>query len=256
MIPAEAAHNTITALGEVGMLQFKDLNADKSAFQRTYANQIKRCDEMARQVRFFQEELRKANVPAASLLPSDRAFDFDRMEGELLQLESELSQLTSNSERLRRSHNELLELQLVLERAAVFFSDARSDALATREDDEGRRGLGEGPALSDIGAPLLESASAAPEASKGVQLGFVAGTVLTDRLAAFERLLFRATRGNVYLRSAGVGSVEDPSTGERHDKAVYVVFFSGERARAKVSKAAEAFGAARYPFPEDRAAQR
>lgn len=99
---------------------------------------------MARQVRFFQEELRKANVPAASLLPSDRAFDFDRMEGELLQLESELSQLTSNSERLRRSHNELLELQLVLERAAVFFSDARSDALATREDDEGRRGLGEG----------------------------------------------------------------------------------------------------------------
>lgn len=41
MIPAEAAHNTITALGEVGMLQFKDLNADKSAFQRTYANQVR-----------------------------------------------------------------------------------------------------------------------------------------------------------------------------------------------------------------------
>ena len=40
MIPAEAAHDTISALGEVGMLQFKDLNADKSAFQRTYANQV------------------------------------------------------------------------------------------------------------------------------------------------------------------------------------------------------------------------
>jgi V-type H+-transporting ATPase subunit a len=40
LIPAEAAHHTITALGEVGLLQFKDLNADKSAFQRTYANQV------------------------------------------------------------------------------------------------------------------------------------------------------------------------------------------------------------------------
>lgn len=41
LIPAEAAHHTITALGEVGLLQFKDLNADKSAFQRTYANQVR-----------------------------------------------------------------------------------------------------------------------------------------------------------------------------------------------------------------------
>lgn len=41
MVPAEAAHDTIGALGDVGLLQFKDLNADKSAFQRTYANQVR-----------------------------------------------------------------------------------------------------------------------------------------------------------------------------------------------------------------------
>ena len=46
MIPAESAHDTIGALGDVGLLQFKDLNADKSAFQRTYANQVRvRCCE-------------------------------------------------------------------------------------------------------------------------------------------------------------------------------------------------------------------
>ena len=42
MIPAEAAHDTVSALGEVGMLQFKDLNAERNAFQRTYANQVRR----------------------------------------------------------------------------------------------------------------------------------------------------------------------------------------------------------------------
>ena len=40
LIPAELAHDTVDALGEVGQLQFKDLNTSKSAFQRTYANQV------------------------------------------------------------------------------------------------------------------------------------------------------------------------------------------------------------------------
>lgn len=39
LIPAELSHDTIDALGEIGQLQFKDLNADKSVFQRTYASQ-------------------------------------------------------------------------------------------------------------------------------------------------------------------------------------------------------------------------
>ena len=41
MMPAESAHDTVAVLGEVGLLQFKDLNSDKSAFQRTFANQVR-----------------------------------------------------------------------------------------------------------------------------------------------------------------------------------------------------------------------
>lgn len=41
MIPAESAHDTIEALGDVGLLEFKDLNPDKSAFQRSYASQVR-----------------------------------------------------------------------------------------------------------------------------------------------------------------------------------------------------------------------
>lgn len=43
---------------------------------------------------------------------------------------------------------------------------------------------------------------------KSSRLGFVAGLVAAERLSAFERLLFRATRGNMYLRSAPVGKVQ------------------------------------------------
>ncbi len=40
MLPSESAHETMHALGEIGLLQFKDLNADKSAYQRNYASQV------------------------------------------------------------------------------------------------------------------------------------------------------------------------------------------------------------------------
>ena len=56
MMPSESAHDTIAALGEVGLLQFKDLNMDKSAFQRTFANQVRdaaRCSQV-RRFRYFK----------------------------------------------------------------------------------------------------------------------------------------------------------------------------------------------------------
>jgi len=64
IVPAEAAHDTVTALGEVGLVQFRDLNPDRSAFQRTYASQVKRCDEMLRKMRFFAEQMHKAGLVA------------------------------------------------------------------------------------------------------------------------------------------------------------------------------------------------
>lgn len=65
-------------------------------------------------------------------------------------------------------------------------------------------------------------------------MGLTGGTLCVK---AFERLLFRATRGNMYLRNATVGTVVDPITTEKQEKAVFVVFFAGERARIKILKA-------------------
>lgn len=133
MIPAEAAHDTIAALGDVGLLQFKDLNADKSAFQRTYASQIKRCDEMARQLRLLTDEVEKAGLPIGDRL-GDREIEFDELETRLARLEQEVTELNANSERLNRSYNELLELQMVLDRAGQFFEDARASADVVRSE--------------------------------------------------------------------------------------------------------------------------
>lgn len=60
--------------------------------------------------------------------------------------------------------------------------------------------------------------------------------IAQEKLTPFERLLFRATRGNMFLKSAAVGAVADPSTSEKQEKAVFVVFYAGERARTKILK--------------------
>ncbi len=71
---------------------------------------------------------------------------------------------------------------------------------------------------------------------KVTKVGFVAGTIARDKVLAFERLLFRVTRGNVLLRQTDVGKIKDPSTGEDMEKVVFCVFFAGDRAHNKIQK--------------------
>eukprot|EP00475_Leptophrys_vorax_P011349 TRINITY_DN17861_c0_g1_i3.p1 TRINITY_DN17861_c0_g1~~TRINITY_DN17861_c0_g1_i3.p1 ORF type:complete len:781 (-),score=105.21 TRINITY_DN17861_c0_g1_i3:124-2148(-) len=89
------------------------------------------------------------------------------------------------------------------------------------------------------------------------RLGFVTGLVPKLKASTFERILFRATRGNMYLKQEELEEpVIDPASGDEVEKVVFVVFFAGERARTKIMKICEAFGANRYPFPEDPQKQR
>lgn len=45
------------------------------------------------------------------------------------------------------------------------------------------------------------------------RLGFVAGVINRERVPAFERMLWRISRGNVFLRQAEIAKpLEDPST--------------------------------------------
>ena len=310
IIPAEAAHDTVQTLGSVGLVAFRDLNREKSAFQKTYANQVKRCDEMLRKLRFFAEHASKAGITVRKEIGGDREeeeedggggrgrnrniISIDELEHTLDVLSEEVTQLSANTEKLRRSHGELVELQLVLEKAGGFFEEARSDAYRHQDeedslqmmrrqnqrqdeesllsssfrsevDDEGLGGNGSQMTRrtgSFIDQNHPDHDIERNEASMGgiaasARLGFITGTIKTEKVHAFERVLFRATRGNVFLKLANIeGHVEEPTTGEKTFKTVYVVFFAGERARNKIVKICEGFNANRYPFPEDFTRQR
>ncbi|KAI4300056.1 hypothetical protein L6164_033474 [Bauhinia variegata] len=246
IIPMESAHLTVSYLGDLGLVQFKDLNAEKSPFQRTYATQIKRCGEMARKLRFFRDQMSKAGV-----LPTGSAtqghLNIDDLEVKLAELESELTEMNANGEKLQRSYNELVEYKLVLQKAGDFFHSAQSSAIEQEREYESRHLSGE-----SVETPLLRDHELSTDSSKQVKLGFLTGLVPREKSMTFERILFRATRGNVFLRQAVVQDpVTDPVSGEKIEKNVFVAFYSGEKAKAKILKICDAFGANRYPFTEE-----
>jgi V-type H+-transporting ATPase subunit a len=247
IIPAESAHLTVSYLGDLGLLQFKDLNAEKSPFQRTYAAQIKKCGEMARKLRYFKEQMLKAGLQPKAKPLGKPDIDIDDLEIKLGELEAELVETNANQDKLQRSYNELVEYQLVLQKAGEFFSSALSAAIAQQRDMESQQGAEE-----SIETPLLLDQKTSNDSSKQVKLGFLTGLVPKEKSMSFERILFRATRGNVFLKQAAIeGPVIDPVSGVKTQKNAFAVLFSGERAKNKIVKICEAFGANRYPFTEE-----
>jgi len=180
----------------------------------------------------------------------DGDIDLDELESKLTDLEAELLEINANTDKLQRTHSELTELQLVLQKAGAFFSSARNAATSVQQE---RVDTENGSSIEEaIDRPLLQEQEMQTEPSKQARLGFISGVVPKVKTASFERILFRATRGNMFLRQAPIeDAVLDPATGEKVEKTVFVVFFAGERAKTKVVKICEAFGANRYPFPED-----
>ena len=56
----EAAHDTIFKLGQLGCVQFRDMNPGTSAFQRLFTGDVRRCEESERRLRYFEDQLKRA----------------------------------------------------------------------------------------------------------------------------------------------------------------------------------------------------
>lgn len=92
---------------------------------------------------------------------------------------------------------ELTELKYVLEKYQTFFAE-----------HEETNGIDNIHRMS-----VVPEESAQPHGSIRGRLGFVAGVVKRERVPAFERMLWRISRGNVFLRQAEIEEpLEDPSS--------------------------------------------
>lgn len=241
-LQSEAAYTCVSELGELGLVQFRDLNPDVNAFQRKFVNEVRRCDEMERKLRFLEKEIKKDDIPMLDTgdnpdAPQPR--EMIDLEATFEKLENEMKEVNANAEALKRNFLELTELRHILRKTQGFFDEAMHDPTMTEENV----GLLGEDALRVGGQPL--------------RLGFVAGVIHRERIPAFERMLWRVCRGNVFLKQAEIESpLEDPVTGEEVRKSVFIIFFQGDQLKSRVKKICEGFRATLYPCPEQPAERR
>ncbi|KAI8043329.1 hypothetical protein M5D96_004658 [Drosophila gunungcola] len=236
-IQPEAAYASIAELGESGCVQFRDLNDEVSAFQRKYVTEVRRCDDMERRLRYVESEMKKDEVDVPVLkaeeepsAPNPReAVD---LEAQLEKTDNELREMSANGASLAANFRHMQELKSVLVNTEGFFSDQEVINL-----DSNRRLDPEDPAQ-------------APGAAQRGQLAFVAGVIKLERFFSFERMLWRISRGNIFLRRADIdGLVEDEETGRPVLKTVFVAFFQGEQLKQRIKKVCTGYHAAVYPCP-------
>lgn len=256
----DAAHDCLGDLGKLGVIQFTDLNPELTPFQRRYVSYVKRCDELERKLRYFSTEIGKFNIECASAGTVDSFLEADQalisstgnteapssgkimesLEAELEGYETQMKELNSYSEKLTIEYNEKVELQEVLEKARRFFiTDA--PRLAVSELTSGNT-----PANK---ANLLESEEGRPDLD--MRFSSITGVVSTEERSNFERMIFRATRGNCYIRFAPIKQpITDPETGQLTEKSVFIIFYKSDSIETKLKKICDAFQAHRYSLPD------
>ncbi|XP_028068774.1 V-type proton ATPase subunit a1-like [Camellia sinensis] len=253
IMPFESAQRAISYLGELGLLQFSDLNADKSPFQRTFVNQVKRCAEMSRKLRFFKDQIQKAGLMSSVHPVLQPDVELEELELQLAERELELIEMNNNSEKLQQTYNELLEFKMVLQKASDFLVSSKSHAIA--EERELDDHVYSNDVYADTASLLEQEMQPGPSNQSGLR--FISGIIIKSKALRFERMLFRATRGNMLFNQAPTDEqIFDPVSTEMVEKIVFVVFFSGEQAKTKILKICEAFGANCYSVPEDIMKQR
>uniref|UniRef100_A0A8D2ZGM3 V-type proton ATPase subunit a n=1 Tax=Scophthalmus maximus TaxID=52904 RepID=A0A8D2ZGM3_SCOMX len=235
-LQSEAAYCCVSELGELGMVQFRDLNPDVNVFQRKFVNEVRRCEEMDRKLRFVEKEIKKANIPTVDTgenpeVPFPR--DMIDLEATFEKLENELKEINTNQEALKKNFLELTELKHILRRTQQFFDEVGLFLPHTHTHTQ------------------THTHTHTQICCMFCLYRFVAGVISRERIPTFERMLWRVCRGNVFLRKAEIEDpLEDPATGDQVHKSVFIIFFQGDQLKNRVKKICEGFRASLYPCPE------
>jgi len=204
---------------------------------------------------FFRSQMEKAGIPLRKLdldvdtLAAPSTSEIDELSDRSQSLEQRVASLNDSYETLKKREVELTEWRWVLKETGGFFDRAHGNVEDIRssidQDDDA-------PLLQDI-EQLPQNGDARDRRSFSVMnIGFVAGVIPRERVAAFERILWRTLRGNLYMNQSEIPEpLINPSNNEPVNKNVFVIFAHGKEIIAKIRKISESLGADLYSVDEN-----
>ncbi|XP_024131629.1 V-type proton ATPase 116 kDa subunit a [Oryzias melastigma] len=236
-----SAYDCISELGELGLVEFRDLNPNVNTFQRKYVNEIKKCEEMERILGYLLREIKKADISLPErdvnpVTPSPKNV-ISIME-QLQRFEAELGEVTRNKERLQKNLLELTEYTHMLRISRNFVQRPIEREPHQVQYEE---------------FPFLEKDTVMDYSSMqrlGAKLGFISGLIQRAKIEAFERMLWRVCKGYTILSYAEVEEyLQDPDKGEPVKCVVFLISYWGDQIGQKVKKICDCYHCHLYPYP-------
>ena len=176
------------------------------------------------------------------------ASEIDELADRSQSLETRIQGLNESYETLKKRETELTEWRWVLREAGGFFDRARGQTEEIRQSIDSSD---DAPLLRDV-EQANGSTDAAQQSFSVMNIGFVAGVIPRERMGAFERILWRTLRGNLYMNQSEIPDpIVDPEKNEEVHKNVFVIFAHGKEIIAKIRKISESLGASIYNVDEN-----
>ncbi|RZC34983.1 V-type proton ATPase 116 kDa subunit a, partial [Asbolus verrucosus] len=232
-IPSEAAYFVISELGEVGLLQFRDLNKNLQNFQRNFVRDVQMCYTMERRLRYIKSQVQESKIKIFTSPESAKARlspnEITALKMQIKQAEIEIRRLTQNALDLKTYSLQLSEFKCVLQKAEEFLKK-RDEIFGF--DSTYKTSI---DFLQVIGTD---------------QLNFITGVVAKERVVAFETTLWRMSKGNAYFKREDIDEpLIDYTTGQKKYKTVFLVCCHGDKQFLKLLKLCEGFRASLYTCP-------
>ncbi|XP_051476757.1 V-type proton ATPase 116 kDa subunit a 3 [Apus apus] len=244
-LQSASAYSCVSELGELGLLEFRDLNPKVSAFQRRFVGEVRRCEEMEKTFTFLQQELREAGRALAPCPEAPRA----PLAREALRVQEQSEQLARELREVSRNRASLLQRLRDLRRYLhVLREGQRFTSLPAPLGSPSPR-----PRLPSDREPVLD-----PSLHQHLdrKINFVAGVIHPWRVSPFERLLWRACRGYLVANFVEMPEpMEDPATGESITWVIFLISYWGEQIGQKIRKISDCFHCHVYPYPESEASR-
>ncbi|EDR27903.1 vacuolar ATP synthase subunit A, golgi isoform, putative [Entamoeba dispar SAW760] len=207
IVPSNIAIETVERIGKLGIIQFIDLNDNLASFDRRFINEIKRCEEIERIIRLFEETISfeesrdgfnkvfKRNSLAVDLLPIATA-------------DAQQSELSSE--------------QLVL-KIRTFDNDLKQLSSDVVSAERAVSGIHEAISLAEH---ITELIGQDIDQMTAQSLKYLVGIIDTSKWESLRMVIWRVSRGFVVTRSA---PIDNRRTG-------FVVFVQGDEVLNKLNQ--------------------
>lgn len=235
-VASEAARDVVGALGMLDCVDFRDLNANASNSTRSYVSAMRGLDET---IRIMDELI--LEVASSGLELSDQraslheplgpAGDIDEIREQARSASERIGKLAAFRADLAHKRDVLLERRYVLRSCDTFFmpKDGAEQKDEHAIDTEDHAPLLMADEFSDDPEVALHRVSGPP---------LIAGTIAREKYSAFERLCWRVSRGNLFLKNF---TIDESISGVWKD--VFVCYSHGDVTNQRIKRVAESLDA-------------